>query len=93
MAESQGTYAMGCPSSGGAVADLGGGGGGVQGVCTPHRIFDDSYYVTPCPKLCDLGASHARLCMHTVGQTIRMYTPPLEIPASAPGTTLGWHRN
>ena len=63
----------------------------VQGVRTPPlRIFDDSYYVTPCPKLRDLGASHARLCLYTVGQTTDVPPPPaLETPASAPGVAVG----
>ena len=64
----------------GAVADL----GGCRGCAPPLRIFDDSYFVTPCPKLRDLGASHARLCLYTVGQTTDV-PPPLETPASAPG--------
>ena len=101
LAESQGTYAVGCcpasvqwrrqPIFIGVQWRIRGGGG----CAPPLRIFDDSYYVTPCPKLRDLGASHARLCLYTVGQTTDVHPPPLEIPASAPGeaeTTLGWHR-
>ena len=122
LAESQGTYAVGCCPVGccpvhgllsggllsggllsggllsggllsgvrlvaanfhrGAVADPGGGG---RGCASPPRIFDASYYVTPCPKLRDLGASHARLCLYTVGQTTDVHPPPFEISASAPG--------
>ena len=103
LAESQGTYAGGCCPVGCCPASVQWQhqpifigvqwriGVCVQGVRTPPplRIFDDSYYVTPSPKLRDLGASHARLCLYTVGQTTDVHPPPaLKLP-HPPGVAVG----